>query len=83
MMTDLIEFIESANLNGKTVPTNDAITVVNAFRARQTTHNNALLDKMNEWCNAVAVEWGQGSQTHNIASDAVDIVRAAIEGPSK
>ena len=46
-MTDIIEFIENANLNGKTVPTNDAITVVNAFRARQTTHNNALLDKMN------------------------------------
>ena len=82
-MTDLIEFIESANLNGKAVPTNDAMTVVNAFRARQTTHNNALLDKMNEWCNAVAVEWGQGSQTHAVASDAVYIVRAAIEGPSK
>ena len=82
-MTDLIEFIESANLNGKAVPVNDAMTVVNAFRARQTTHNNALLDKMNKWCDAVAVEWGQGSQTHNIARDAVDIVRAAMEGPSK
>ena len=82
-MTDLIEFIETSDLNGKAVPVNDAITVVNAFRARQAAHNNTLLDKMNEWCDAVAVEWGQGRQTHNVARDAVDIVRAAIEGPSK
>lgn len=82
-MTDLIEFIESANLNGKAVPVNDAISVVNAFRARQTTHNNALLEKMNKWCEAVGFDFGQGSQVHNIARDAVDIVRAAMEGPSK
>jgi hypothetical protein len=52
------------------------------LRLRQPTQSDALLTKMNEWCKAVAVQWGQGSQTHNIARDAVDIVRAALQEQS-
>ena len=48
----------------------------------QPTQSDALLTKMNKWCKAVAVQWGQGSQTHNIARDAVDIVRAALQEQS-
>ena len=48
-------------------------------RANPIVQHDALLTKMNEWCEAVAVEWGQGSQTHNVARDGVDIVRAALE----
>jgi hypothetical protein len=50
---------------------------------RQPTQSDAVLTKMNKWCKAVGVEWGQGSQTHNIARDAVDIVRAALQEQSK
>jgi hypothetical protein len=56
---------------------------ITAWNTRQPTQSDALLTKMNKWCKAVAVQWGQGSQTHNIARDAVDIVRAALQEQSK
>lgn len=56
---------------------------VKSLNDGQPTQSDALLTKMNEWCKAVAVQWGQGSQTHNIARDAVDIVRAALQEQSK
>ena len=37
--------------------------------------------RITEWCDAVAVEWGQGSQTHNVARDGRDIVLAALRQP--
>ena len=82
-MTDIIEFIENANSNGKSVPVNDAIVIVNAFKSRQVTQNNALIDKMNDLCAAVAVKWGEGSQMHNVARDFVDTIRAALQEPIK
>jgi hypothetical protein len=36
-------------------------------------------ERITEWCDAVAVEWGQGSQTHNVARDGRDIVLAALK----
>jgi hypothetical protein len=38
-------------------------------------------ERITEWCDAVAVEWGQGSQTHNVARDGRDIVLAALRQP--
>jgi hypothetical protein len=50
----------------------------------QPTHTDALKiarERITEWCDAVAVEWGQGSQTHNVARDGRDIVLAALRQP--
>jgi hypothetical protein len=38
-------------------------------------------ERITEWCDAVAVEWGQGSQTHNVARDGRDIGLAALRQP--
>lgn len=46
---------------------------------RQPTQSDALLTKMNEWCEAVAVEWGQGSQTHNVARDDAKWLRIKLD----
>lgn len=48
-----------------------------------TDNTDTVLAKMEEWCEAVAVEWGHGSQTHNVARDAVDIVHAALRQPTQ
>ena len=44
---------------------------------------NFLPKMMDDWCAAVAKTWGQGSQTHNVARDGVDIVRAALRQPTQ
>jgi hypothetical protein len=51
---------------------------------RQPTQTDALKiarERITEWCDAVVVEWGQGSQTHNVARDGRDIVLAALRQP--
>jgi hypothetical protein len=67
----------------------DALTIayllgVKHGRAEQNTQTDALKiarERITEWCDAVAVEWGQGSQTHNVARDGRDIVLAALRQP--
>jgi hypothetical protein len=36
-------------------------------------------ERITEWCDAVADNWGQGSETHNVARDGRDIVLAALK----
>ena len=51
------------------------------LRQPQTDALKIARERITEWCDAVAVEWGQGSQTHNVARDGRDIVLAALRQP--
>jgi hypothetical protein len=77
----LINFLDDTDWELSAFVRENADAILAALR--QPTQSDAVLTKMNKWCKAVGVEWGQGSQMHNIARFAVDIVRAALQEQSK
>ncbi len=58
-----------------------SIAFARHLRQPQTDALKIARERITEWCDAVAVEWGQGSQTHNVARDGRDIVLAALRQP--
>jgi hypothetical protein len=52
---------------------------IKALRQPQTDALKRARERITEWCDAVADNWGQGSETHNVARDGRDIVLAALK----